>query len=49
MNIVSGLFKLARLGADVNAVAKGKPWPRVKNKVVGRTLARGGFWKWLWG
>ena len=50
-NLVSAMFKAARIAADVSAVASGKPHKvvrRVKNHVVGRTLAKAGFWRWLW-
>lgn len=51
MGIVNFLFRLARLGADTKAVTSGDPkriTRRVKNKLVGRALGRGGFWRWLW-
>ena len=51
MSIVSFLFRLARGSADVKAVSSGDPkriTRRAKNKLVGRALGRGGFWRWLW-
>lgn len=45
------LFRLARLAADLTALLSGDPKRvarRVKNKVVGRALARAGFWRRLW-
>lgn len=51
MNIVRLMFKSARIAADISAAASGHPHKivrRVKNHVVGRVLARAGFWRWLW-
>lgn len=51
MGIASILFRLARLAADVDAAASGKPRKvgrRAKNKIVGRFLARRGVWRALW-
>lgn len=51
MKLSSALFKAARLSRDLAAVSSGKPrrlGRRVKNHVVGRVLARTGFWRWLW-
>ncbi len=42
------LFQLARLSADLSALFSGKAGRRVKNKAIGRGLARGGFWSRLW-
>lgn len=47
-----GLYKFTRLARDVEVLSTmdgKKIIRRVKNKVVGRVLARIGFWKWLWG
>ncbi len=51
MGLVSVLFRLARLSADVKAVTSGNPkraGQRAKNKLVGRVLGRAGFWRRLW-
>jgi len=51
MSLTSALFKAARLSADMRALSSGDPKRiarRAKNKVVGRTLARAGFWYRLW-
>lgn len=51
MSLVSFLFRVARLSADAKAVASGDPkrvGRRAKNKLVGRTLGRIGFWRRLW-
>ncbi len=45
------LYKLARNSATVAAIASGNPKRiarRAKNIIVGRALARLGFWRWLW-
>ncbi|MEW6107111.1 MAG: hypothetical protein AB1563_12255 [Bacillota bacterium] len=42
-NLVSSLYRLARLANDVSALASGNPRriaKRAKNKLVGRTLGR---------
>lgn len=44
----SKLYRSARLLDDVQAVASGNPTRRAKNKFVGRTLGRSGFWRFLW-
>jgi len=49
-SIASRLFRLARQVDDVAAVASGDPKRmarRAKNKVIGRILARAGFWRRL--
>ncbi len=50
--LVSNLYRTARLANDVSAIASGNPHRiarRAKNKIVGRALARRGFWRLLWG
>jgi hypothetical protein len=45
------LYKWARLWNDVETLASGNPkriTRRVKNKLLGRALGRGGFWRRLW-
>ena len=52
MRRTSTLYRMARLSADVDAVASGKPKRvvhRVGSHVKGRVLARLGFWRFLWG
>jgi hypothetical protein len=51
MGITSTLFKLARMSADMKALSSGNPKTivrRGKNKLLGRTLAKGGIWRRLW-
>lgn len=51
MNLSRLLFRAARLSRDVDAVSSGKPRRiarRTKSHVVGRALARVGFWRRLW-
>jgi len=51
MGITSALFKLARMSADAKALSSGNPKRiarRAKNKLLGRTLAKGGIWRRLW-
>jgi len=49
MSLTSTLFKLARLSADSRALrSPASAARRVKNKAVGRLLARGGIWRRLW-
>jgi hypothetical protein len=51
MGIMSTLFKLARMSADAKALSSGNPKRiarRGKNKLLGRTLAKGGIWRRLW-
>ena len=46
------LYRGARVSRDANSVLSGKPGRvvrRAKNHVVGRALARAGFWPRLWG
>jgi hypothetical protein len=45
------LYRSARTLGDVEALASGDPkriTRRAKNKLLGRTLARAGFWRSLW-
>lgn len=45
------LYKLARTVQTLKALGSGDPkrmGRRAKNIVVGRALARTGFWRWLW-
>lgn len=49
-SFVSQLYRTARLSNDVSVIASGNPYRiarRAKNKMIGRTLARGGFWRML--
>lgn len=49
MNIVSWLFKAARLGATIRAMRSLKTLTRrTKNILVGRGLGRLGLWKKIW-
>lgn len=51
MSLVSGLYKAARAANTISAIGSGKPRRiarRGKNIIVGRGLARGGFWNRLW-
>jgi hypothetical protein len=48
---VRSLYRSARVANDIETVASGNPkriTRRAKNKLVGRTLARSGFWRLLW-
>lgn len=50
-SLASLLFRTARRMDDLEALASGNPKRierRVKNKVSGRVVGRGGFWRWLW-
>lgn len=50
-SLSSQLRQAARISADIEALASGNPRRiarRAKNKTVGRTLGRAGFWRWLW-
>lgn len=49
---VSNMYRAARLANDMSAITSGSPnrmARRARNKIVGRALARGGFWRLLWG
>ena len=49
MGITSALYRLARLSADLRALrSPTSAAHRVKNKAVGRLLARAGIWRRLW-
>ena len=51
MNVSRALYVLARLSRDVGALSSGSPsrvGRRARNRVVGRLLARAGFWRRLW-
>jgi len=46
-----GAYNFARLLNDFSILLSGNPQRiarRAKNKLVGRTLGRAGFWRWLW-
>jgi hypothetical protein len=45
------LYRSARITNDIETLASGNPkrvTRRAKNKLVGRTLSRSGFWRFLW-
>ena len=51
-SFVSDMYRAARLANDVSVLASGNPnriARRVKNRIVGRALARAGLWRLLWG
>ena len=51
MSLRSSLYRSGRILGDVQAVTSGNPkriTRRAKNKLVGRTLGRSGFWRFLW-
>jgi muconolactone delta-isomerase len=49
VSLTSTLYRLARLSADVRALrSPATAARRVKNKALGRLLARGGIWRRLW-
>jgi hypothetical protein len=44
-------YRWARIWNDAERIASGNPKRiarRMKNKLLGRALGRGGFWRWLW-
>lgn len=50
-SLSSILFRTARTVDDLSTLASGNPKRierRAKNKLAGRVLGRGGFWRWLW-
>jgi len=52
MSLSRNLYRAARLSRDVEAVESGNPKKierRARNVMVGRALARAGFWSLLWG
>lgn len=49
MSLTRNLYRLARISNNVNAFTSPKRAPRrAKNIVVGKALARAGFWRSLW-
>jgi hypothetical protein len=48
-SLSSSMYRAARLTRDVEAIQSGHAGRRAKNIVVGRALARAGFWSLLWG
>lgn len=42
------LYTLARTWNTLSSLLRGRPYPRAKNIVVGRTMARMGIWRRLW-
>jgi uncharacterized membrane protein YbaN (DUF454 family) len=50
MRLSSWLYKTARMANNIESIAEPKRAPRrAKNIIVGRALAKVGFWRWLWG
>lgn len=50
-SLSSQLFRAARTADDLEALASGRPRVmvrRARHVVVGRTLAKAGFWRRLW-
>jgi len=50
-SLASLMFHTGSRVDDLEALASGNPKRverRVKNKVIGRVIGRGGFWRWLW-
>jgi hypothetical protein len=51
MSVTSMLFEAARLSATAGALSSGRPdriARRASNIVIGRALAKAGFWKAVW-
>jgi hypothetical protein len=51
-SLTGQLFRAARLSATLGAVASGNPKRiarRAVNVAVGRSLAKAGVWKFIWG
>lgn len=51
MKLISSLYKIARTANTIETVASGDPervQRRAKNIVVGKVLAKAGFWSRLW-
>jgi hypothetical protein len=48
-SLTTDMFRAARLSATGRAIRTGHVARRGKNIVVGRLLAREGFWRLLWG
>jgi hypothetical protein len=49
--LVRTLYRSARITNDIETLASGNPkriTRRAKNKLVGRSLGRLGFWRFLW-
>jgi hypothetical protein len=48
----SDIYKAARIARDIEVLSSGDPKKigrRVRNRIVGRLLARAGVWNKLWG
>ena len=51
MSLRSSLYRSARLLGDAQVLASGnrkRITQRAKNKFLGQTLGRSGFWRFLW-
>ncbi len=48
MTFTGALYRAARLSASGRAVRTGNVPRRVKNIIVGRSLAKAGVWRRLW-
>lgn len=49
--LVRILYRSARMANNIETLASGNPkriTRRAKNKLLGRTLGRSGFWRFLW-